>query len=131
MKEFPYVLEYKENFRILKNKVNLLIKKSKKLYTSKQFQAAGNNSKKTWKVINILNTLKTETTDIPTELHYNGKKISKSTDLANTFNEFYTNMAVKLYNNIQEANTYFTELKNDKSVWFCKCSQLELLNLDL
>ena len=86
MKEFPYVLEYKENFRILKNKVNLLIKKSKKLYTSKQFQAAGKKSKKTWKVINdILNTSKKETTDIPTELNYNGKKISKSTDLANAF----------------------------------------------
>ena len=50
-------------------------------------------------------------------------------DLANAFNEFYTNMAVKIYNNIQKTNTYFTELENDKFVWFFKCSELELLNL--
>ena len=56
MKEFPYVLEYKENFRILKNKVNLLIKKSKN--TSRKFEAAGNNSKKTWQVINEIHRKK-------------------------------------------------------------------------
>ena len=38
-------------------------------------------------------------------------------------------MAVKLHNNIQKTNTYFTELENDKSVWFFKCSEQELLNL--
>ena len=38
-------------------------------------------------------------------------------------------MAVKLHNNIQKTNTYFTELENDKSVWFFKCSKQELLNL--
>ena len=58
MKEFSYVLEYKENFRILKNKVNLLIQKFKKLYMSRKFETAGNNSKKTWQVINEIHRKK-------------------------------------------------------------------------
>ena len=101
-----------KRYRYYRNKINILIKKSKKNYLRKFFQENFNNSKKTWNKINeILNRKRNQMTDI--FLSDDGVMITNQKTISNRFNNYYINVAQNLIKEMGESNTEFQDyLKN-------------------
>ena len=70
------------------------MKKSKQAYYDKYFERNWNNIKNTWKGIKSLISLKTVASRVPTVLSLdNVDIITKSYDIANTFNNYFAFIA--------------------------------------
>ena len=87
--------------KVSKNKKLLLSfnKQQKENIYSKQLKSHTNNIKKTWQVLNNLmgrNLFKLQTTSL---LHKN-KTLTDNIEIANAFNEHFSNAAVKLAKNL-------------------------------
>ena len=101
-----------ERYRYYRNKINMLIRKSKKNYLRKFFQENFENSKKTWNKINeILNRKRNQMTDI--FLSEGGVMITNQKTISNKFNNYYIHVAQNLIKEMGESNTEFQDyLKN-------------------
>ena len=98
-KENPLNNKIKITYNLSRNRINREIKKAKKAYYQEYFQNNLSNMKNTWKGIkNILN-LNNKGTQV-TQLNYNGKNLNKNKDMADAFNEFFTNVGPTLDNDI-------------------------------
>ena len=83
------------NINSIKNKLNKLLKESERMYYQDMFENYRGNMKQTWNVIKrILNKNKKSIT-INTIQHA-GKTVTDSTEIANVFNDFFTNVEADL-----------------------------------
>ena len=101
-----------ERYKYYRNKINMLITKSKKNHLRTLFQENCFNSKKAWNKINeILNRERNKTTDIfPND---DGAIITNQKTISNKFNKYYINVAQNLIKDMGESNTEFQDyLKN-------------------
>ena len=91
--------EFRKNFKIDKN-----------VYYNNKFNMAKSNPKMTWSIINeILNrNLKLKDTGIP-EIFINNKSITSPTEICDTFNDYYKNIATKVAEKIPKGNIHFHE----------------------
>ena len=95
-KNNPSNLATKRAYNLFRNRITREIKKAKKEFYKKYFQDNINNMKNLWKGIkDILNINKKETYHISQLLH-NGRNISNTKDMANSFNEFFTEIGPTL-----------------------------------
>lgn len=137
----PNNLEKKVKFKRYKDKLNKLIYEAKQLYFRNKLNTTENNSKRLWSVVNTFSGKKTKENNIK-ELNCNGRQIQNKQQIANYFNDFYSNLGKKLADKItksppttiktksitnsiffyetdpQEVEFYINELKCNKSPGF-------------
>ena len=92
------VVSNSEN-NLFKNKVNSIVKKAKKNYHKELFEKCRSNLRKTWSNINKIispNSCKIEIDKI----NVNGTDITDKIEIANNFNNYFSNVASTLVNNI-------------------------------
>ena len=84
---------YYSKFKMYRNKLNHLIKSSKKLYYNKYFADNQNNIKNIWKGIKQIIYLKPRNINhLPMKIIKNNKTITDSKSIAKLFNEYFTNI---------------------------------------
>ena len=101
-------------FKQFRNKVNSDIRILKESYYKQSFTENKNDSRRTWQTINELTSRKSNTPSIK-ELIINGVSVSKSTDLANAFNEHFSTVGPKLANQIPSAANGNIEVNESSS----------------
>ena len=91
-KESPCNQHLEKSYKLFRNRITREIKKAKKKYYKEYFENNINNMKKTWlgikEIINMNNKLGPQIT----QLKYKGKQINTNVDMANTSNDFFTNI---------------------------------------
>ena len=99
-----------EEYRVLKNNLNEIIKSSKKIHCEKYFTKNSNNPKKIWKGIKEIINIKSKNYDIPTCIQVGNNIITDPLKICNSFNEYFTSIAdVILKNRKYEGNKIFYE----------------------
>ena len=86
-------------FRKMRNSVNQNIFRAKESYFKDILFANKNNPKKTWNIINEL-TSKNQKSSYIEEIKFDGNSIHDSGNIANTFNEYFSNIGPNLANEI-------------------------------
>lgn len=93
-----------EHYKAYRNKLNSTIKQLKQSYYIGIFTNFKNDTKKIWKTVNQLYNKTGKSNDINHIIH-NNKNITVPIDIANCFNEFYTNIPFDLNNNLPPPTT--------------------------
>ena len=86
-------------FKKMRNSVNQNIFRAKESYFKDTLFANKNNPKKTWSIINEL-TSKNQKTSYIDEIKFDGNSVHDSCNIANTFNEYFSNIGPNLANEI-------------------------------
>ena len=103
------IVEYKQ----YKNKLNKILKESERMYNQDMFESYKGNMKQTWNVIKrILNKNKKSIT-INTIQHAS-KTVTDSAEIANVFNNFFTNVGTDLAKKIPFTNKLPSSFLKDK-----------------
>jgi cell fate (sporulation/competence/biofilm development) regulator YmcA (YheA/YmcA/DUF963 family) len=96
---------FSTEFKNYRNLYNKIVKCSKKLSLESDFKKYKNNPKKTWDLLKEtalgVNNSKINSID---EILDNGKLLTNNTEMANTFNEFFTSVGKKISDNIPATN---------------------------
>ena len=94
--------EFHTKYKIYRNLLSTLMKKSKQAYYDKYFERNWNNINNIWKGIKSLISLKTVASNVPTVLSLdNGKTITNPYGIANTFNNYFASIAETTNKNIK------------------------------
>ena len=93
-------------YKTSRNLVNIALRHAKAEYYRNKIAQQNNNPKEAWKTFNdLLGRSSNET--IVNELKINDSKITSNEEIANAFNEYFTNIGPSLANSIDESNTSF------------------------
>ena len=95
---------YHAKFKLYRNKINHLLKLSKRQYYNDYFNVNISDSRRIWKGIRRLVILKPQTLSKPTKLILNNSEICDSKSIANTFNSYFANIGNNLTCNIPKVN---------------------------
>ena len=109
-----------------------MTRESKKAYYENYFTKHASNSKKVWQGINDLLHKNRKGTNNEIYLNENGQIITDQKIVANKFNTFYTNIAQKLVDKIENSNNEFQDyLKNpnEHSIFLNETEPGEIYNL--
>ena len=102
--------EFHTKYKIYRNLLSTLMKKSKQAYYDKYFERNWNNIKNTWKGIKSLISLKTVASRIPTVLSLNnGDTITNPYDIANAFNNYFASIAETTKKRINYSHKHFSD----------------------
>ena len=100
-------------FKTYRNNLVELIKKSKNNYYKYFFESNKLNLKNVWKGINSIINNKSKNSPSPTCIIDNNKTITDPKQIANSFNNFFTNVSEKIQSKIRPSNQHFSNyLKN-------------------
>ena len=88
--------ENEAKYKKMKRFVAKHIDKAKKKFYESYFKKYSNDGRKQWDMINQLLNRKTKTKTKISKLHYNDQTITNSQHIADSFNEFFCNIAQKL-----------------------------------
>jgi len=91
---------YHQKFKIYRNRINHLIKTSKNNYFIKYFNENQSNIKNIWCGIRQLISKKSKGSCVPSKLVVDGNDITNSRDIADAFNNFFTNIGNRLAQDI-------------------------------
>ena len=83
-------------YRQVRNHTNNEIKKAKRLYFTKNLDLHKDDIKKTWKLINELNSRNRKKTNNISEIKMGEEVITSPMEMAETFNSYFTNVGVNL-----------------------------------
>jgi hypothetical protein len=98
-----------QKFKTYKNKLQMLIRKSKRKYYFAKFDAAKSNMKQTWKAINnVLGRGKQQITQSKFKDDL-GNVLTDSTEIANKFNDFFVDIGPKLASKIENTGKRYYE----------------------
>lgn len=89
----PY---YYTKFKYYRNKINHLLKISKKTYYNEYFSQSHGNPKRLWTGIKRIINNKSKTNRIPTKLTNNNNNITDPKEIADTFNNYFANIGENL-----------------------------------
>ena len=95
---------YHAKFKLYRNKINHLLKLSKRQYYNDYFNVNISDSRRIWKGIRRLVILKPQTLSKPTKLILNNSEICDSKSIANAFNNYFANIGNNLTCNIPKVN---------------------------
>ena len=125
-----------DNVKILynkfRNRVNREMKKAKKKYYNQYFEENKNDIKKTWMGIKSIINTKNEISPKTSQLNVNGKMIDDPKSIANSYNNFFTNVGQNIDNdipNINKSPESFLKQRNDINFLITKVSHEELIDL--
>ena len=118
-----------ERYKYYRDTLNKLIKSSKRLHYNSYFETFKNNSKKIWSAINeIINKSSKAKSNEISLITANGNILE---EVANTFNEFFTNIARNLVNKLDKSKSHFTDYLTDspsESIMLLPVTELEVFN---
>ncbi len=105
-----------QKFKSYKNKLQTLIRKSKRKYYYSKFESAKNNMKETWKTINnVIGKQKKQTVQTNFKDKQN-KILTDPVEISNRFNDFFVQVGPELASNIQSTGKkYYEYLGNSRS----------------
>ena len=108
--------EFHTKYKIYRNLLSTLMKKSKKAYYDKYFERNRNNIKNTWKGIKSLISQKTVECSVPTVLSLsNGDTITNPYDIANTFKNYFASIAETTKTSINYSHKHFSDYLSNQS----------------
>ena len=100
--------EFHTKYKIYRNLLSTLMKKSKQTYYDKYFEKNCNNINNTWKAIKSFTSLKTVPSLVPTVLSlHNGDIITNPYNIANTFNNYFAPIAETSKKTIRYSHKHF------------------------
>ena len=102
-------------FRVYRNKLNHVIRISKKRYFSDKLYNCKNDVKRTWSIINGILHTKGNKSPIPDALKFGSNIINDPNQIANAFNDFFVNVGPTLASNIHSSTTAEQYLKDVNS----------------
>jgi hypothetical protein len=91
---------YHTKFKLYRNKLNHLLRVSKRNYYSNYFDTKGGNSRQIWKGIKSLINIKSKSYQVPEVINDNGCELTDAKSIANAFNGFFSNVGCNLANKI-------------------------------
>ena len=98
-----------------KNKLNHLIRTTKRLYYDNRFKGAKNDLKLTWKLINeVINKRKTKSS-LPTSFKSEGRTITDPKEVADSFCKYFSNLGPNLAKAIPAVNYSFRSFLPDNN----------------
>ena len=95
---------YHLKFKTYRNKINHLLKISKRKYYNDYFCKNTNNTKKTWSGIKQIISTKSQNNNIPKKIMKEDIEINNPDQIANTFNEYFANIGSGLADEIPEVD---------------------------
>ena len=93
-------------YRTSRNRVNIALRRGKSEYYHNKTAQQNKNPKEAWKTINDLLGRSSSDTTI-NELNIDGFNITSTQEMANGFNEYFTNIGPNLASSIDDSNTSF------------------------
>ena len=96
-------------FKNYRNSIANITKLSKKQHYASFFNDNLNNLKNTWKGIKEIINIKSNTYNKPSSLSVNNQLLTDESDIANSFNEFFANIAGKLSQKITPTEKKYTD----------------------
>ena len=119
-------------YKKYKNKLVKILKTTEKLYYNDLLQENINCSKKTWSILNSIIKKRQYSSNTSDTYVYDNKEIRGSINIANGFNEFFTNIGVNLAKNIVSPsnacyNDYLTNY-NEKSMFLSPVIDTEVID---
>ena len=95
-------------YKTSRNRVNIAIRHAKAEYYRNKIAHQNKNSKEAWKTINDL--LGRSPSDITvSELKVNGSNITSTEEIANAFNEYFTNIGPNVANSIHDSDASYEQ----------------------
>ena len=122
--------EYK--YKKFKNKLNYLLKMSKRNYYDSKFESAKGNLRSTWKLLNQVINRKSKTKILPTTFIHNGNEIRDPLAIANKFCEFFTNVGPSYAKKLPPSNIsphFYLGNKIRDSIFLSPVTENEIKNL--
>jgi len=92
----------KETYIQQRNAYNTLLRQSKKRYYTENLNKNTHNSKRTWQLLKEAANLNKSSTKIEQIRNKDGALLSDPTDIANEFNDFFTEIGVKISESVKE-----------------------------
>jgi hypothetical protein len=90
-----------EKFRTFRNLYATVVRLSKKLYYQHELALYQSDSKKTWEILRkALNKSKKNGSNVIQSINCNGTSFSNPREIADKFNEFFSNAALNIVDNI-------------------------------
>jgi hypothetical protein len=105
-------VENQNKFKNYRNLYNKLVRTSKRLFYCEGLHAARKNPKKTWDLINSALNRPSVLPKIE-ELKVNNVTVNSPTEIANTFNKFFTEAGVNMANSVNETSVPPEEFLGD------------------
>ena len=96
-------------YKQYRNLISTLLKRSKRFYFGKCFNDNLNNLKNTWKGIKNLISFKTVSHYSPSSIYYNNKTVTSPFEIANAFNNYFSNIALDIQSSIKYSAKEFHE----------------------
>ena len=123
-------LHNETRYKKYKNKLNHLLKISKRNHYDDKLENAKGNLKQTWKILNeIINKRKTRS-KMPSTFIHNNQEISDPFRIANRFCEYFTNvgpsLASKLHNSRIPYETYLSNNRVSETIFLKPVTEREL-----
>ena len=119
-------------FKVYRNMLVTLIRKSKQNYFNKYFSDNIKNLRETWKGIKNIIQMKNNADSLPTCILNNGFSITDPTQIANSFNDYFSSIGQTLQSKIYSSHTHFSKyLKypNIHSFFVFPTDKIEVMNL--
>ena len=103
-KDFKVGAVTEAQYKQYRNALNNTIKFAKHSYFMNKFINFKNNTRKIWETVNQLTENKHRSSEI-CGINYNNNMITEDAEIARTFNDFYTNIAAELDNDLPPPST--------------------------
>ena len=103
---------YGHRYRTIRNRLNNIKKSTKKNYFCNLLNSCKNNCKKTWEIINLVLNRK-NSRSYCTKLLHNDTTITDKADIAETFNNYFTNVTLAISREIPHTDTDFRSFLQD------------------
>ena len=101
-------LDNEVRYKVYRNKLNDVIRLSKRLYFAKRLLNNKQSISKTWQILNeILG--RNKKSKLPSYINYNGQVVNDNKRIANIFNEYFVNAGLVASNNVQSTQKHFTD----------------------
>lgn len=91
-----------EQYRKAKNQTTNAIKLAKKTYCTERLENNEKNPRETWKIINTLLSRNVNNSSIVQELKIDGQTVTSSSEIADKFNDFFTNIGETLAHSLEQ-----------------------------
>ena len=106
---------YQSKFKYCINKLNHLIKISRKQYYNEYFSSCQGNPKKLWTGIKRIVNHKSKCKYIPTKISSNNIDVTEPKEIANTFNSYFAEIGNNLANTVSSTDTTPQQYLNNQT----------------